>query len=261
MAGPPRGGRDWASGVQRDGRDEPVRPEYDQGSTTLQEQEEAKAAPTPPPGPAGGCAAARPSFWHTVPTRRRWLCRRGPRSTGSCPAWMVVSTPSVRRPHAGHWPSGQRGRSARTRRFDPASGVQIDTTPPDVMALLEDRVRARLELTMVTDQATRTICAGVLRPPGTKAVDAALLLLAAIVEVVDRSEGVADRGRSRSRDGLGPAPPVQHRPSRSAGSSSGSPSAAGSRPACQATPKKRRTRATYFIRDAADSGAPARDRR
>lgn len=63
----------------------------------------------------------------------------------------------------------------------PGELVQIDTTPLDVMVLLEDGVSARVELTILVDLATRTICSGLLRPHGTKAVDAALLLARALV--------------------------------------------------------------------------------
>ncbi|MEO3781393.1 Mu transposase C-terminal domain-containing protein [Micromonospora sp. B11E3] len=63
----------------------------------------------------------------------------------------------------------------------PGEIVQTDTSPLDVMALLDDGVPGRVELTTVLDVATRTICAAVLRPQGTKAVDAALLLARALV--------------------------------------------------------------------------------
>lgn len=63
----------------------------------------------------------------------------------------------------------------------PGELVQIDTTPLDVLAVLDDGLVGRVELTMLVDLATRTICAGVLRPHGTKAVDAALLLARAMV--------------------------------------------------------------------------------
>lgn len=63
----------------------------------------------------------------------------------------------------------------------PGELVQTDTTPLDVMVLLEDGVSARVELTILVDLATRTICSGLLRPHGTKAVDAALLLARALV--------------------------------------------------------------------------------
>jgi hypothetical protein len=58
----------------------------------------------------------------------------------------------------------------------PGEIVQIDTTPLDVLAILDDGVTGRVELTIGIDVATRTICAAILRPAGTKAVDAALLL-------------------------------------------------------------------------------------
>jgi transposase InsO family protein len=63
----------------------------------------------------------------------------------------------------------------------PGELVQIDTSPLDVMALLDDGVPGRVELTIVLDVATRSICAAVIRPRGTKAVDAALLLARMLV--------------------------------------------------------------------------------
>jgi len=58
----------------------------------------------------------------------------------------------------------------------PGEQVQIDSTPIDVMVLQELGKPARADLTIAVDVATRTICAAVLRPVGTNAVDAALLL-------------------------------------------------------------------------------------
>jgi hypothetical protein len=58
----------------------------------------------------------------------------------------------------------------------PGELMQIDSTPLDVEVVLERGVRGRLELTGLIDVATRTVTAGVLRPAGTKAVDASLLL-------------------------------------------------------------------------------------
>ncbi|MGH3722061.1 MAG: Mu transposase C-terminal domain-containing protein [Pseudonocardiaceae bacterium] len=58
----------------------------------------------------------------------------------------------------------------------PGEQVQLDATPLDVMAVMDDGVIGRTELVLAVDIATRTICAGVLRPVGAKAVDAALLL-------------------------------------------------------------------------------------
>lgn len=63
----------------------------------------------------------------------------------------------------------------------PGEQVQIDSTPLDVMAVLDGGVPERAELTIAVDVATRTICAAVLRPKGTKAVDAALLLARMLV--------------------------------------------------------------------------------
>ncbi|WP_246239799.1 integrase [Acrocarpospora corrugata] len=63
----------------------------------------------------------------------------------------------------------------------PGEQVQIDSTPLDVMVLLESGVAVRADLTIAVDVATRTICAAVLRPVGTKAVDAALLLARMLV--------------------------------------------------------------------------------
>jgi putative transposase len=63
----------------------------------------------------------------------------------------------------------------------PGEQVQIDSTPIDVMVVLDDGLPVRADLTIAVDVATRTICAGVLRPVGTKAVDAALLLAKMLV--------------------------------------------------------------------------------
>jgi hypothetical protein len=52
----------------------------------------------------------------------------------------------------------------------------LDTTPLDVMAVMDDGVIGRAELVLSVDIATRSIGAGVLRPVGAKAVDAALIL-------------------------------------------------------------------------------------
>jgi putative transposase len=63
----------------------------------------------------------------------------------------------------------------------PGEQVQIDSTPIDVLVLLDNGIPARADLTIAVDVATRTICAAVLRPVGTKAVDAALLLARMLV--------------------------------------------------------------------------------
>ncbi|MBD0742925.1 Mu transposase C-terminal domain-containing protein [Streptomyces sp. CBMA152] len=63
-----------------------------------------------------------------------------------------------------------------TRALRPGEQVQIDTTRLDVLALYGDGSVGRPELTIAVDVATRAILAAVLRPGGTQAVDAALLL-------------------------------------------------------------------------------------
>jgi putative transposase len=63
----------------------------------------------------------------------------------------------------------------------PGEQVQIDSTPLDVMVLLDSGIAVRADLTIAVDVATRTICAAVLRPVGTKAVDASLLLAKMLV--------------------------------------------------------------------------------
>ncbi|MFD8098604.1 Mu transposase C-terminal domain-containing protein [Nocardia fluminea] len=63
----------------------------------------------------------------------------------------------------------------------PGEHVQIDTTPLDVLVMFDDGIARRVELTAAVDVATRTIAAGVLRPAGTKSVDASLLLARMLV--------------------------------------------------------------------------------
>jgi putative transposase len=63
----------------------------------------------------------------------------------------------------------------------PGEQVQIDSTPIDIMVLAVDGVPVRADLTIAVDVATRTICAAVLRPVGTKAIDASLLLAKMLV--------------------------------------------------------------------------------
>ena len=58
----------------------------------------------------------------------------------------------------------------------PGELVPLDTTPLDVMAVMDDGLIGRAELVLAVDIATRSIGAGVLRPVGAKAVDAALIL-------------------------------------------------------------------------------------
>ncbi len=75
-------------------------------------------------------------------------------------------------------PTGPFTPSAAAR---PGEQVQIDTTKLDVLVVLDDGSTGRPELTIAVDMATRTICAAVLRPESTKAVDAALLLARMLV--------------------------------------------------------------------------------
>jgi transposase InsO family protein len=79
----------------------------------------------------------------------------------------------------------QAGRPARpftrTTAVRPGELVQIDTSPLDILAQLDDGVSGRVELTIVLDVSTRSICAALLRPKGTKAIDAALLLARMLV--------------------------------------------------------------------------------
>jgi putative transposase len=63
----------------------------------------------------------------------------------------------------------------------PGEQVQIDSTPIDVLVLLDNGVPVRADLTIVVDVPTRTVCAALLRPVGTKPVDAALLLARMLV--------------------------------------------------------------------------------
>ncbi|MCK9871405.1 Mu transposase C-terminal domain-containing protein [Nocardiopsis dassonvillei] len=73
------------------------------------------------------------------------------------------------------------GAFTRTVAHRPGELVQIDTTPLDVMAVFDDGVTGRVELTIALDMATRTICAAIVRPRATKAVDASLLLARMLV--------------------------------------------------------------------------------
>ncbi|MGY4782763.1 hypothetical protein ACVH9Z_22885 [Rhodococcus opacus] len=50
----------------------------------------------------------------------------------------------------------------------PGEQVQLDATPLDVMAVMDDGVTGRAELVLSIDIATRTICSGVLRPVGAR---------------------------------------------------------------------------------------------
>ncbi|MGH3288704.1 MAG: Mu transposase C-terminal domain-containing protein, partial [Streptosporangiaceae bacterium] len=61
----------------------------------------------------------------------------------------------------------------------PGELTEIDSTPLDVMVLLDDGVPGRVQLTGIIDVATRTVPAAVIRPT-TKSVDASVLLARAL---------------------------------------------------------------------------------
>ncbi|MFI8438948.1 transposase [Streptomyces sp. NPDC079020] len=84
--------------------------------------------------------------------------------------------------------AGERRRASRpvpvftpTHAVAPGELVMMDSTLLDVMVVCEDGRARRPELTMAVDVATRSITAAVLRPKGTKAVDAAVLLAQTLV--------------------------------------------------------------------------------
>lgn len=82
----------------------------------------------------------------------------------------------------GRRPTGLPDRSRRRWRHGQASRCRsTDSTPIDVMVLADTGLPVRADLTIAVDVATRTICAAVLRPVGTKAIDAALLLARTLV--------------------------------------------------------------------------------
>ena len=87
----------------------------------------------------------------------------------------VTGPASTRRSLAGR-PGGMFG--SRTAAA-PGEVVQIDSTPLDVLVLLDDGVPGRVELTAMIDVATRVVPAAVLRPT-TKSVDASVLLARAM---------------------------------------------------------------------------------
>lgn len=62
----------------------------------------------------------------------------------------------------------------------------LDSTPLDVLAVLDDGVTGRAELSIALDVATRSICAALLRPMGTTSVDAAMLLAQMVVPTAMR---------------------------------------------------------------------------
>ena len=87
----------------------------------------------------------------------------------------TTGSASTRRSLAGR-PQGMFGTLPATA---PGEVVQIDSTPLDVLVLLDDGVPGRIELTGMIDVATRVVPAAVLRPT-TRAVDASVLLARAL---------------------------------------------------------------------------------
>src|SRR5262249_58482958 len=81
----------------------------------------------------------------------------------------------------------------------PGGQVQIGSTPIDGLVLLEHGVPARADLTIAVDVRPRTMCGVVLRPSGTKAVDAALLLARVLVPEPMRPGWAAALAMSASR--------------------------------------------------------------
>jgi putative transposase len=79
----------------------------------------------------------------------------------------------------------------------PGELMQIDSTPLDVMVVLDDGVVGRVELTGMIDVATRTVTAAVLRPT-TKAVDASVLLARTVTPAPMRPGWVDALRMSRS---------------------------------------------------------------
>ena len=137
------------------------RPQYDPERTSLTEREKTKAAEL--------SAAGRPVPASTVKHRRqRWEAHGL--------AGLVDRRVARRiRPAAGR-PEGVFG---SLQPAAPGEVVQVDSTPLDVLVLLDDGVPGRVELTGMIDMATRVVPAAVLRP-STKSVDVSVLLARAL---------------------------------------------------------------------------------
>ncbi|WP_204807177.1 Mu transposase C-terminal domain-containing protein [Mycobacterium riyadhense] len=69
------------------------------------------------------------------------------------------------------------GRQAPSR---PGELAEVDSTPMDLLVIYPDGSTGRVDLTVMLDIATRTLCAAILRPVATKSVDAAVLLARAL---------------------------------------------------------------------------------
>ncbi len=106
-----------------------------------------------------------------VPSERMFYRLFGTLSHGR----HVTGSAATRRSLAGR-PEGTFGSLAVAA---PGEVVQIDSTPLDVLVLLDDGVPGRVEMTGMIDVATRVVPAAVLRPT-TKAADASVLLARAL---------------------------------------------------------------------------------
>lgn len=62
----------------------------------------------------------------------------------------------------------------------PGELTEVDSTPMDLLVIYPDGSTGRVDLTVMLDIATRTLCAAILRPVATKSVDAAVLLARAL---------------------------------------------------------------------------------
>src|SRR6266571_3849500 len=186
------------------------RPEYDAERTSLRERERVKAAEL--------SALGRPVAASTVKHRRqRWqaeglpglvdrrVTRRSPAGradpsvAGAMEQAIAEATDESSRAtmfrlfsrlSAGRHTTGsaatRRGLAGRPQRMfsqahpaAPGELMEIDSTPLDVLVLLDDGVPGRVELTGMIDVATRTVPAAVIRPTA-KSVDASVLLARAL---------------------------------------------------------------------------------
>jgi hypothetical protein len=80
----------------------------------------------------------------------------------------------------------------------PGELTEIDTTPLDIAVRLPRGVVGRVELTGLYDVGSKTLCAGVIRPPGTRSVDASLLLARTVTPELMRPGWVEALRMSRS---------------------------------------------------------------
>jgi transposase InsO family protein len=114
---------------------------------------------------------AKAGYDGPVPSDRTFYRLFGTLSHGR----QVTGSASTRRSLAGR-PKGTFGSLTVAA---PGEVVQIDSSPLDVLVLLDDGVPGRVELTGIIDVVTRVVPAAVLRPT-TKSVDASVLLARAL---------------------------------------------------------------------------------